>query len=100
MRREEISEVAGLYRFVDESDWRIPPGELQPWLERTLFGHPWVDPEIPPLVYVEDSGEILGFIGSHVRRLRFDGEPVRLAAGGPLIAHPEVRNSRLGPRPL
>jgi len=96
MRRDEIEEVAKLYRFVDQSDWRIPAPELPEWFERTLFDHPWADPEIPSLVYVADDGEILGFIGSHVRRMRFDGEPVRLAAGGPLIAHPKVRNRGVG----
>jgi hypothetical protein len=96
MRRGEVDEVASLYRFVDRSDWRIPPAELPTWLDRILFGHPWVDPEIPSLVYVDDSGEILGFIGSHVRRMRFDGEPVRMAAAGPLIAHPKVRNRGVG----
>jgi hypothetical protein len=95
MRREEVGEVAQLYRFIDKSDWRIPPAEVPRWFERTLFDHPWVDPEIPSLVYV-DGGEILGFIGSHVRRMRFDGEPVRLAAGGPLIAHTKVRNRGVG----
>jgi hypothetical protein len=96
MRREEVNEVAQLYRFVDSSDWRIPPSEVPKWFQRTLFDHPWVDPEIPSLVYVDDSGEILGFIGSHVRRMSFDGQPVRLAAGGPLIAHPKVRKQGVG----
>jgi GNAT superfamily N-acetyltransferase len=100
MRREDIAQVAQLYRFVDKSDWRIPADELPRWLERTLFGHPWVDPEIPSLVYVDDSGEILGFVGSHVRRMRFDGQPIRMAAGGPLIAHPDVRNRGVGARLL
>jgi hypothetical protein len=96
MRREEVDQVAELYRFIDKSDWRIPAEEVPRWFERTLFDHPWADPEIPSLVYVEDSGEIVGFIGSHVRRMRFDGEPVRLAAGGPLIAHTKVRNRGVG----
>ena len=64
---------------VDNTDWRIPPAEVPAWLKRTLFEHPWFDPEIPSLVYIDDSGEIMGFIGSHVRRMRFDGEPVRIA---------------------
>jgi hypothetical protein len=100
MRREEIPEVAELYRFVDKSDWRIPPEELPRWLDRTLFGHPWTDPEIPSLVYVDDAGAILGFAGSHVRRMRFDGRPIRMAACGPLIAHPRVRNHGVGARLL
>jgi hypothetical protein len=96
MRRDEVEQAALLYRFVDRSDWRIPPAEVPRWLERTLFDQPWADPEIPSLVYEDEHGEILGFIGSHVRRMRFDGEPVRLAAGGPLIAHPKVRNRAVG----
>jgi GNAT superfamily N-acetyltransferase len=96
LRREEIPQIAALYRFVDRSDWRIPPAELPAWFERTLFGHPWVDPEIPTLVYADDSGEILGFIASHVRRLRFDGRTIRMGAAGPLIAHPKVRSRGVG----
>lgn len=90
MRIEDIEEVSQLYRRVELTDWRIPPAEVPVWFRRTLFEHPWVDPEIPSLVYTGDSGEILGFIGSHMRRMRFDGEPVRMAVGGPLIAHPSV----------
>ncbi len=100
MRREEIAQVAELYKVVDASDWRIPPAELAPWLERTLLDNPWYDEEIPSLVYVDDAGEILGFIGSHVRPMRFDGRAVRMAAGGPLIAHPKVRSQAVGARLL
>jgi hypothetical protein len=96
MRREDVEEVSHLYRFVDDSDWRIAAHELPTWFLRTLFDHPWADPEIPSLVYVDEGGEILGFIGSHVRRMRFDGQPLRMAAGGPLIAHPKVRNRGVG----
>jgi hypothetical protein len=93
---EDVAEVAELYRLVDSSDWRIPPAEVPAWLMCTLFDHPWFDPDIPSLVYVDDSGEILGFIGSHVRRMRFEGEPVRMAVSGPLIAHPRVRSRGVG----
>lgn len=96
LRREEIPQIAALYRFVDRSDWRIPPEEVPCWFERTLFEHPWVDPEIPTLVYEDDSGEILGFIASHVRRMCLDGRMIRMGAAGPLIAHPKVRNRGVG----
>jgi hypothetical protein len=98
LERAEIPQIAELYRFVDNSDWRIPAPELPTWLDRTLFADPWADPEIPTLVHVEDSGEITGFIASHVRRLKFDGTTIRLASGGPLITHPKVRNQAVGPR--
>ena len=95
---DEIDEIAELYRFVDNSDWRIPPREVPVWLRRTLFDDPWADPEIPTLVHVEDSGEITAFIASHVRRMRFDDRTIRLAAGGPLIVRPDARNRAVGPR--
>jgi hypothetical protein len=94
----EIGEIAELYRFVDNSDWRIPAPEVPTWLRRTLLEDPWADPEIPTLVHVEDSGEITAFIASHVRRMRFDGKLIRLAAGGPLIVHPDARGRAVGPR--
>jgi hypothetical protein len=98
LARAEIPELAKLYRFVDNSDWRIPPSEVPGWLERTLFDDPWADPEIPTLVHVDGSGEITGFIASHVRRMRFDQHTIRLAAGGPLIVHPRDRPRAVGPR--
>jgi hypothetical protein len=95
---DEIGQIAELYRFVDNSDWRIPAPEVPTWLRRTLFDDPWADPEIPTLVHVEGSGEITAFIASHVRRMRFDDRIIRLAAGGPLIVHPDARNRAVGPR--
>jgi hypothetical protein len=96
LRREDIPEAAELYRVVDNTDWRIPPGEVPQWLEGTLFDNPWFDADIPSLVYVDDAGDISGLIGSHTRRMRFDGDPVRIAVTGPLVAHPRVRGRGVG----
>jgi hypothetical protein len=98
MAEEEIPEVAALYREVDDSDWRIPASELLGFFRRIMLDDPWADPEIPTLVHVENSGEITGFIVSHVRRMQFDDTTIRLGSGGPLIAHPKVRNRAVGPR--
>jgi hypothetical protein len=96
MTRDDLAEVAELYRTVENVDWRIPPAEVPRWLERMLFDNPWFDAEIPSLVYVDEGGEIMGFIASQVRRMRFDGEAVRIAVTGPLAAHPRVRNRGVG----
>jgi len=98
LARDEIPQIAEVYRFVERSDWRIPAPEVPIWFDRTLYSDPWADPEIPTLVHVEDSGEISGFIASHVRRMRFDDKIIRLAAGGPLVVHPKARNRAVGPR--
>jgi len=98
LERSDIDQIAALYRFVDNSDWRIPPAEVPSWFERTLFEDPWADADIPTLVHVEQSGEVTAFIASHVRRMRFDDRTIRLAAAGPLIVHPKVRSQAVGPR--
>jgi hypothetical protein len=47
-------------------------------------------------VYEDSDGEIVGFIGSHVRRMRLDGRPLRLACSGHLVAAPEQRHRGAG----
>jgi hypothetical protein len=66
------------------------------YFERTFFDCPWADPEIPSLVYESDGGKIVGFLGSHVRRLRLDGQAIRLACGGQLVVEPEARTTAVG----
>ena len=46
-------------------------------LFESLLEHPWADPELPSLVAVDESGEVLGFMGAYVRRLRFDDRTLR-----------------------
>jgi hypothetical protein len=78
------------------SGGRTPPPRLAAYFERTLLDQPWADPEIPSLVYEGDDGRILGFLGSHVRRLRFDGRPVRMACPGQLVSDPGHRHHAAG----
>ena len=94
--RADVSEVASLYEYVMRSGTRNPPVGLAEYFERTFFDCPWTDPEIPPLVYKDGGGRIVGFLGSHVRRLRLDGHPIRLACGGQLVVEPEARTSAVG----
>ena len=96
--RDDVPAVASLYEHVARSGSRAPAPGLEAYFERTFFDHPWFDPEIPSLVYVDDDGAIAGFLGSSVRRLLFDGRPVRMAVSGPLVADPSVRRRAASPR--
>jgi hypothetical protein len=60
-------------------------------LEMLFFDQPWADPELPSLVYVDHNDRVKGFLGSHVRRMSFDGEQIRVACGGQLATYPDVR---------
>ena len=90
LERADMAQVAGLYERVSRAGSRTPAPGLAAYLERVLLDQPWSDPEIPSLVYDVD-GRITAFLGIHVRRLSFDGEPIRLAAFGQLVSDPDVR---------
>jgi GNAT superfamily N-acetyltransferase len=93
--RDDLPGVAALYEYVVRSGRRVAPPRLAEYFERTFFDCPWADSEIPSLVYEED-GKVRGFLGSHVRRLRLDGRPIRVACGGQLVVDPEARNKAIG----
>jgi GNAT superfamily N-acetyltransferase len=96
LRREDISEVADLVEFAFRSGSRTAAPGLAGYLERLLFEHPWVDPDIPSLVSVDDGGRVIGCLGSHVRRFRFDGRPIRVAVSGQLVVDPSARRHATG----
>ncbi|HET6830650.1 MAG TPA: hypothetical protein VFH44_04795 [Solirubrobacterales bacterium] len=55
----------------------------------------WRDEELPSLVAVED-GEVIGFIRSQVRRMRFDGRPIRGVCLSDLVVATEHRRGASG----
>ena len=94
--RADLAAVCRLYEVVVRSGWPDPPPQLVEYFERTLLDYPWADPDIPSLVYEDPDDGIVGFLGSHVRRLRVDGRPIRMACSGQLVASPQVRHRGVG----
>jgi hypothetical protein len=94
--RSDLDQVAALYELVARSGRRDPPPGLRGYFERTMLDHPWVDEEIPSLVHLDRAGAIVGFQGSHVRRVKFDGRSARVACAGQLITHPDARSGAVG----
>ena len=94
--RADVPAVCRLYERVFRSGTAEPPPQLLGYFERTSFDCPWADSAIPALVYEGPDGEVIGFIGSQVRRLRMDGRAIRLACSGPLVAAPEARKRGVG----
>jgi GNAT superfamily N-acetyltransferase len=95
-QKDDLPAVAALYELVARSGTRAPPPRLADYFERTFFECPWADAEIPSLVYQDDGGRLIGFLGSHVRRLRYDGRAIRVAYGGQLVVDPEARSRAVG----
>jgi hypothetical protein len=86
LERDDLEQVAALFLRVVRAGERQSVGETAAYFERTTLDHPWADPEIPALVFVDGAGAITGFVGSYVARLRFDGSPIRAACPGNLVA--------------
>ena len=95
-QRSDLPEVAALYESVVRSGKRAAPPRLAEYFERTFFDCPWTDPEIPSLVYQDHGGRIVGFLGSHVRRLRFGGRVIRVSCGGQLVVDAGARSGAVG----
>lgn len=96
LERGDIPAAASLYEHVARSGSRTPPRGLASYFERTFLDHPWADPEIPSLVYEDDTGTLAGFLGSSVRRLLFEGRTIRLGVSGQLVTEPGVRTQAAG----
>jgi hypothetical protein len=91
LERDDLEQVTSLYEHVARSGARTPPARMVEYFEDTFFDHPWADPEVPSLVYIEADGRITGFLGSSVRRFEFDGRAVRVGVSGQLVTEPEAR---------
>jgi hypothetical protein len=60
-----------------------------------LFDHPWLDDDLPSLVYEQDDGKIVGFLGIVPRPMSFDNRRIRAAVSVRLMVDPESRHGAL-----
>lgn len=85
-QRADLVAVANLLR-----------GHLHNWsldervLAAMVLDHPWSDEELPSLVAEDESGEVVGFIGAQVRRMCFEGHPIRGVCCTQLVVSPDHR---------
>ena len=80
----DLPAVADLYARVMRSEPRAPASLVRAF-EQFLLESPTQDPEITSLV-AESDDKIVGFLGVHARRMVFQGEPIRGAVSGQLVA--------------
>jgi hypothetical protein len=93
---DDLPQVVALYR----SHLAVPnfagEDELRTAFEQVFLGEPLSDPSIPSLVFEGSDGEILGFIGSLVHRMRFEQRSLRLAVSSSLVVSPKARQFGAG----
>ncbi|HYE35749.1 hypothetical protein [Methylocaldum sp.] len=93
---DDTAAVAGVLEQVFRSGRAAPSDELVDYVRRLCLDSPGYDPGIPPLVYEDAQGRIAGFLRVFVRRMIFDGRPIRMACSGPFATLPEVRSKGAG----
>jgi hypothetical protein len=96
LRHDDLPQVVALYRAHLAVPNLAGEHELGTAFEQVFLGEPLSDPSIPSLVFESSDGEILGFIGSLVHRMRFEQRSVRLACSSSLVVSPEARQFGAG----
>jgi hypothetical protein len=91
LEKADLPTVAELLR-AHLAEWRLSESVLA----GIMLDYPWADPEIPSLVAVDEGGKVIGFVGSHVRRMRFDGEPIRAVVATHVVVAPDSRAGATG----
>jgi hypothetical protein len=93
---DDLVQVLALYRAHLAWPHVADDDELRLAFEQIFLGQPLSDPSIPSLVLEGADGEVLGFIGSLVHRMRFEQRPVRLACSSSLVVSPRARQLGAG----
>jgi hypothetical protein len=64
---------------------------------RELFFHgPFSEKTLPSLVYENEHGRVVGFLGILRRRMSLNGKPIEVAVGSSLVVEPDSRSTMAG----
>jgi hypothetical protein len=96
LERADLPSVAGLFRDTFKTGPRSTEPALADFFERTLLNQPWADPEIQPLVAVDEGGLPVGFVAAEVRRMRLGDRTLRFAWAAHTAVAPAARKRAVG----
>jgi ribosomal protein S18 acetylase RimI-like enzyme len=96
LERADLPAVAALFRETFEAGPHRMEPALAAFFARTLLDHPWADPEIRPLVAVDEGGLPVGFQAAEVRRMRLGGQTLRFAWAAHSAVAPAARRRAVG----
>ncbi len=94
LSENDLDVVVRLYAELDRRDPARPSDGYRRFFADVLFGI-GSDPRLPSLVCEAPTGETVGFIASHPRRLRFQSRDLSAACFGPIIVDDRHRGHGL-----
>jgi hypothetical protein len=89
----DIPQVADLYQRVFPGNAGVPPFALRAYMAEVFFHNPWRDQALPSLVYQDNAGKIIGFLGVIPRQMVFNGQPIRMAVSNSFMVEPGRRST-------
>jgi hypothetical protein len=93
---DDIPPVAQLWNTVLRDRSAIASADAEGFLRRTLLSNPWSDSDLPSFVYTQRDGRIVGFLGASVRRMTFDGRPIRAISSAHFMIDPTAHAHGVG----
>lgn len=92
---DDIPQVANLsWSFLYGRDGSAPL-ELQAYLHQLFFLSPWSG-TLPSLIYQDDQGAVVGFLGVVTRQMSLEATSLRVAFGSNFVVHPNSRSTPAG----
>jgi hypothetical protein len=88
---DDIPQIAELRRRI--FSWRRgdAASEREAAIQRIFFRSPFRDPGLPSLVYVNDRGAVVGFLGVSGRTFLWQGAPLQVAVPTGFMVDPDAR---------
>jgi hypothetical protein len=93
----DIPQVVRLHETIIESDAGVGAGQPASigYFTRMFLDNPSRDEALPSLVYEEDEGHIVGFLGVVPRRMSMNGEPLKAATCSQLVVDAACRRANV-----
>lgn len=94
----DIDAVAVLFQKIFRDSSAPVPTSFAAYLRWIYFEMPGCDPEITPLVHIDEDGDINGFIGANTLRMRYGDRVLRAAICGSLMVDNREADPMAGAR--
>jgi hypothetical protein len=93
---DDIPQVVALkWRFLHNGSGSPPP-TMDSYFRELFFRGPFSEKTLPSLVYENEHGRVVGFLGILRRRMLWGGKPIEAAVGTSLVVEPDSRSTMAG----
>jgi hypothetical protein len=94
--QDDIPQVVALkWRFLDNGSGSPSP-TMEGYFRELFFHSPFSEKASPSLVYENEHGRVVGFLGILRRHMSFHGKPIEAAVGTSLVVDPNSRSTMAG----